>query len=858
MRPLSLLTNSIVLFILQQLISGWFLIDFFLARDSSTANTLWDSDLQSNDEYLNKIESTVNKLKNKYCTGAPQDQPSFDKVIFIIIDALGSDFIPSVQISKSEKLSGKIPQDAMPFLEDSIRRNKAMGFIAKAATPTVTMPRIKALVSGTIPSFMDIMYNLAPDVSKFDDDNILSIAKSHNKSIVFYGDDTWLSLFDRSVFTRSEVTLSLFASEYTTVDTNVTKNAFPETERDPIDWDLLILHYLGLDHIGHIFGSNNVPMIKTKLKEMDNVIKKIYNDMSTKNHKTLIVVCGDHGMSKEGNHGGDSQLEAYTTQVFMPIKTTLSRIDLHADGELYHQIDLAVTLSLLTGMPIPRMSRGVAIKSLLEGVWHGNKTRLSCSALDNILQLLRLTNIDEFKETLESSELVRLLDRHSIKNNSVLDLSEECFRIAKKIQTNLVATVVRQSNPILVALLLGFVMLMSLINLRKSSIRLLMPLLPAKERLLCLIVTVIPILMQGSTNYIEAEHIFWPPYSAITLALFVFFKCQSNNKLVDDIDPIRAPMLIVTFLITAFWNNLRFLHGGSLLLFTISLLIMFNFSKQTLGLTGPYSILLLVLPSGVYLTKLAEGSNLTYSLLSTANIQILVLITLLVINFMSLWMSAKSNENQPTSIVQRFSTSWMWFAFLLLRSRNSTFLIANVIMEASLNSVANSLRFDPMTRTIIYMHFSQAAFYGQGNSNLFSTIDVKPAFFGQTRYNSLLAIPLVISATMATQIYWYLKLFQRVQGEKETKHMSRSETGSITEGLEVGVKDFMDMRNFLNLGYYIYVCLVLRNHLFIWSVISPKLVYHYITTITLRLTTSIASHIPKTMKIAKNRHIAIN
>lgn len=37
----------------------------------------------------------------------------------------------------------------------------------------------------------------------------------------------------------------------------------------------MILHYLGLDHIGHVFGPFN-SLIKTKLFEMDNIIQKIH------------------------------------------------------------------------------------------------------------------------------------------------------------------------------------------------------------------------------------------------------------------------------------------------------------------------------------------------------------------------------------------------------------------------------------------------------------------------------------------------------------------------------------------------------------------------------------------------------
>jgi ethanolaminephosphotransferase len=36
------------------------------------------------------------------------------------------------------------------------------------------------------------------------------------------------------------------------VDNNVTRNIAPELENN--DWGLMVLHYLGLDHIGHKAG----------------------------------------------------------------------------------------------------------------------------------------------------------------------------------------------------------------------------------------------------------------------------------------------------------------------------------------------------------------------------------------------------------------------------------------------------------------------------------------------------------------------------------------------------------------------------------------------------------------------------
>jgi len=55
----------------------------------------------------------------------------------------------------------------------------------------------------------------------------------------------------------------------------------------------MILHYLGLDHIGHISGPRS-PLVPEKLKEMDNVIKKIHNQFQ--HSENAIVICGDHGI----------------------------------------------------------------------------------------------------------------------------------------------------------------------------------------------------------------------------------------------------------------------------------------------------------------------------------------------------------------------------------------------------------------------------------------------------------------------------------------------------------------------------------------------------------------------------------
>lgn len=245
------------------------------------------SDVERMDQRLSLSVDTLAEIK-KIESSCEEDvkQPLFEKMVFVVIDALRADFIPSIKSSPHLGL----PKSTMPFVENLIKTSRANAVIAEANTPTVTMPRIKALLSGTIPSFMDLILNL--NAAKFGDDNLLEQAHRKGKRIVFYGDDTWLEMFPASYFVRSNGTSSFFATDYVQVDTNVTENVIPEL-RKLDDWDFMILHYLGVDHIGHSHGGARSHLMPSKLIEMDNVLKKIYEALAPQRY--LIMVAGDHG-----------------------------------------------------------------------------------------------------------------------------------------------------------------------------------------------------------------------------------------------------------------------------------------------------------------------------------------------------------------------------------------------------------------------------------------------------------------------------------------------------------------------------------------------------------------------------------
>ncbi|XP_008112781.2 GPI ethanolamine phosphate transferase 2 isoform X1 [Anolis carolinensis] len=271
--------------------------------------------------------------------------PLFKRTVIVLIDALRDDFVFG---SKGEQF--------MPYTTQLIEKGTSHSFVAEAKPPTVTMPRIKALTTGNIPGFIDVIMNLnSPALLE---DNLIWQAKAAGKRIIFYGDDTWVRLFPKQ-FAEYDGTTSFFVSDYTEVDNNVTRHLDKVLKRE--DWDLLILHYLGLDHIGHLSGPNSI-LIGPKLSEMDSIIKKIHTSLLSKEEgekalPPLLVVCGDHGMSETGSHGGSSEGEVRTPLLLISSAFN-KRSGPQKPPELVQQTDLAVTLALGLGLPISRNSIG--------------------------------------------------------------------------------------------------------------------------------------------------------------------------------------------------------------------------------------------------------------------------------------------------------------------------------------------------------------------------------------------------------------------------------------------------------------------------------------------------------------------
>ncbi|CAJ0648209.1 4631_t:CDS:2 [Entrophospora sp. SA101] len=320
----------------------------------------------------------------------------FKKAIIIIIDALRFDFLPIIR-----KLLNKQSTNSLLFQ-----------YIADP--PTTTLQRLKALTTGTLPTFIDAGSNFAG--SAIDEDNLIHQLWRQDKKIAFMGDDTWMSLFPQEI----NQNMSYPFPSFNVWDLHTVDNG--------------ILNLLGVDHCGHRYGPDHQEMA-TKLKQMNDMIKDVADSID---ENTVLLIMGDHGMDLKGDHGGDSDNEVESA-LFIYSKKQLTNNNNYDLGKLLNkldsltfqnsftatnnnnfgkwrsipQIDFVPTLSLLLGLPIPYNNLGTIIPELflLPNNNHNYDGSVSVDdeqqhkiQLMNLFEVLRLNSQQVFRYVVEYSQ----------------------------------------------------------------------------------------------------------------------------------------------------------------------------------------------------------------------------------------------------------------------------------------------------------------------------------------------------------------------------------------------------------------------------------------------------------------------
>ncbi|XP_066311689.1 uncharacterized protein [Miscanthus floridulus] len=323
-----------------------------------------------------------------------------DRLVIVVLDALRFDFVaPSTFFSEKQPWMDKL-QVLQKLAADE--KNSARIFKALADPPTTSLQRLKALTTGGLPTFIDVGNSFgAPAIVE---DNIMHQFAKNGKRVVMMGDDTWIQLYPEH-FNKSFPYPSFNVKDLDTVDNGVIEHLLPSLHKN--DWDVLIAHFLGVDHAGHIFGVDSTPMIQ-KLEQYNQILEGVIDTLRSlskpggTHENTLLLVMGDHGQTLNGDHGGGTAEEVETSlfawsprtppdAVLSVLDDSSCNVDLHGKEvcvSTMQQLDFAVTISALLGIPFPFGSIGRVnpeLYALSTGTWVNQRIGTNaCTAQDDL------------------------------------------------------------------------------------------------------------------------------------------------------------------------------------------------------------------------------------------------------------------------------------------------------------------------------------------------------------------------------------------------------------------------------------------------------------------------------------------
>ncbi|KQK02046.1 GPI ethanolamine phosphate transferase 2 isoform X2 [Brachypodium distachyon] len=840
--------------------------------------------------------------------------------------------------------------ESMPYTQSLLAGCKAVGYHAKAAPPTVTMPRLKSMVSGAIGGFLDVALNF--NTQAFLDDNLLDQLHAIGYKLVMLGDETWIKLFP-TLFYRQDGVSSFYVKDTVEVDFNVSRHL--EFELDAKDWDALILHYLGLDHVGHTGGRRSVLMTK-KLKEMDDVIRRIHTaSMSLQDSpdRTLLVVVSDHGMTEGGNHGGSSYEETDSLALFIGHSVESSYCSPYDQKEAL-QVDLAPTLALLFGIPIPKNNIGILLPELVNSLTDDQKLR---SLELNSWQIVRLLQ----------EQLPAICFEHCINPNDgwgigmLPESTEEklCHLLSKAYASHQSPRLHRDSDfksveavghfGTAVDAYYGFLryasewlshratdkplyLLVSAISLMIVSCFSLAGIISCLFRgnsssqveqhselhldkhwhldeVFVLMGMLLYVISLGSSSFVEEEQYTWHFLTSSLYLIFLFKTVQSmlkeSNSTVlrkseakifhrnnysfltsykfgpgqrDGYKLYTVLVVLVSGRIIRAWHQggvnwvhildiskilaqadpyiIKCLQIISVLvvvvLYAVSLMLLRTRKVHVIGLWFSHLFCGLLVVLHIWESQLNTSVLINHSTTSIAQIfyaiaSMSIVLTILV----SPWVSPiHSEEAEPTSSSSSnpektvhlhginysvfltgitYTMFWCLLQLLLQQAINAIPLL--LILLQIISSVIHFSREKPLHRQWVQVVAMQllglTGHFGLGNTNSLASIDVAGAFVGISSYSTVLSGLLMFISTYGSPLLLYLGMvvYISVKDNDDISAPQLFKWSSILNKM-IALPCLVPLLiNSIALTSYTIVLLLMRNHLFVWSVFSPKYLY---------------------------------
>ncbi|KAL2170168.1 hypothetical protein VTG60DRAFT_5120 [Thermothelomyces hinnuleus] len=795
--------------------------------------------------------------------GEPPAAP-FDRLVFMVIDSLRSDFVYA-------------ENSGFQFTQSLIRDGAALPFTAHATSPTVTMPRLKAITTGSIPSFLDVVLNLDEgdeSSSLASQDTWLAQMKAKGTGkLVMYGDDTWLKLFP-GTFDRAEGTTSFFVSDFTEVDNNVTRHVAGELKND--DWNTMILHYLGLDHIGHKGGPRS-PHMLAKQREMDGIIRQVYTAMESEFHlhSTLFVVCGDHGMNDAGNHGASSAGETSPALVFIAPKLRALRRNLRSpvpEDESFQyygtveQSDLAPTLAALLGFPVPKNNLGALISDFLP-FWPSTRDQVQL-LMRNARQIKDIVLAAFGPQIFETDPRV---DGLSEPNPDYQKLAHAWRDLAERYgQANaeLIPSInkwLHHAQEVLGSMASNYDMSRLFLGQAAAVAALVAAVIAAVRSANDRAASFMPLsgvvlaygIMMFASSYVEEEHHFW--YWATT-AWFAYLGVRGFNRgsASARLRTISCTALILAMRIIRGWNQTgqKFAGGPdivktylntnpALLWYLVSATYLWVHQNMVYGLSGLPIWLNYTIATGLVLAaftfkvaftledapelvasfaRYALRLNFTQDASLIARARAVFIGLALVTAVTTFFMLARRRVSLGQSGSSTLLTLYTLLALTQSRPQNIPLYLLFNAQYVVLSSPALSSALSPAELSTTSLLLQHAAFFALGGTNSIASVDLSSAYNGVASFDVAAVGVLTFVGNWAGSVWWalatYVVLLQR---RREAGGGGGGGGGVVgTWRAHVGVLTLFVAGSVVAV---MAACTALRTHLFVWTVFSPKYLY---------------------------------
>ncbi|XP_043711482.1 GPI ethanolamine phosphate transferase 2 [Telopea speciosissima] len=656
-------------------------------------------------------------------------------------------------------------------------------------------------------------------------------------------------------------------------------------------------------------------------------------------------------MTENGNHGGSSYEETDSLALFIGLKSKILTYT-SATQNAASQVDMASTLALLFGVPIPKNNVGVLMPevfgSLTDDQWlralelnSWQLLRLLQAQLSGLSQQSFPCNDSSYEQSSEFTKCVGQVEQKfchffskatvlhsswkSKKGQTIRSINGDDFRNAVKAYDEFLRIASewlsrRATDKPLnlltsgVAAMFGssMIMLRLLFLLCKQVFFAEKQYLPNVNKytynwdldeLFVLGAILIVVLGMGSSSMVEEEQYIW---HFMTSTLYLIFL----RRTIQSVPAGPAPFILNVFngkncsnysrassviLVLICGRILRGWHQGgvnwthlpdiskwleqagshsiksiqiasilaiislwSFLLYSLRSKRGFILVVQAMFLISGLLVLLHTMEYQDHMFAASGYNNTSIAQIVYASLGVTVIVTAVASPWVMYYSISKTRSNGKPCLMNYFSIAngigsplieLIYSSYLTGLAYTASWCLLQLLLQQPINALPILLIFLQTLSSLVYfstggiqhklwvevaaLYFlGMAGHFGLGNSNTLATIDVAGAFIGLSSHSTLFAGILMFMITFASPLLLLLSMVMHTS-MKDMRNLSVSQDADMGHLLlsTIAFPSLVPLSlNSILLTTFTVVLLLMRNHLFVWSVFSPKYLYVCATT----------------------------